>query len=141
MTVFHSTRHFVQSPTAVYAALATPDRLKRWWGPAGFTNTFRVCDIRPGGTWVLTMHGPDGKDYHNVAEFLEVEPDRKMVIRHSCAPYFTLTIHLTAEDGGTRVTWEQAFDSAEVAAAVRPIVEPANEQNLDRWQSELVAGD
>jgi hypothetical protein len=38
------------------------------------------------------------------------------------------------------VEWVQAFDSPEVAAAVRHIVEPANEQNLDRLTAEVLAG-
>jgi hypothetical protein len=52
-------------------------------------------------------------------------------------PVFTLAITLTAQAGGTLVTWEQAFESAEMAAAIRHIVEPANEQNLTRWQHEI----
>jgi hypothetical protein len=34
---------------------------------------------------------------------------------------------------------EQAFESAEVAASIKHIVEPANEQNLNRWQAEVAA--
>ncbi|WP_197970757.1 hypothetical protein [Denitratisoma oestradiolicum] len=37
------------------------------------------------------------------------------------------------------VRWEQAFADASVASAVRPIVVPANEQNLDRLSAEVRA--
>ena len=35
----------------VYAAFADPAQLARWWGPAGFTNSFETFDLRPGGSW------------------------------------------------------------------------------------------
>jgi hypothetical protein len=37
------------------------------------------------------------------------------------------------------VTWDQTFEDAAIATALRPIVEPANEQNLDRWAEALQA--
>jgi uncharacterized protein YndB with AHSA1/START domain len=39
--------------------------LSRWWGPAGFTNTFEVCEFKKGGRWSFVMHGPDGRNYPN----------------------------------------------------------------------------
>lgn len=39
----------------------------------------------------------------------------------------------------TLVNWEQAFADAQVAERVHPIVEPSNEQNLDRLTVELSA--
>lgn len=143
MTRFHTQRHFAAPPEAVFAALATPTRLARWWGPAGFSNTFTQCDIAPGGMWRFTMHGPDGKHYANESVFEAVDAPDRMVIRHLNHPHFRLRITLTEQvvDGqpGTRVDWEQVFDSAEVAAAVQAVVVPANEQNLDRWQAEVAA--
>ena len=40
----------------VYNAFATPELLKLWWGPHGFTNTIHEFDLKPGGNWVLIMH-------------------------------------------------------------------------------------
>jgi hypothetical protein len=91
------------------------------------------------------MHGPDGANYPNVCTFVAVEP-RRVVIQHENAPRFVLTITLSpvdggdGGDGGTLVTWEQVFADPDFSAAVRPIVEPANEQNLDRWSAEVAAG-
>jgi hypothetical protein len=78
------------------------------------------------------MHGPDGKNYANTSYFAALEPAARIVIRHDCAPYFTLTVGLSPVEGGTLLTWEQAFDDAETAHAVKAIVGSANEQNLDR---------
>jgi uncharacterized protein YndB with AHSA1/START domain len=124
-------RFLPHPPEAIVAAFADPARLASWWGPAGFSNTFEVFEFRPGGRWDFVMHGPDGRDYPNRAEFQVTEADR-IVIRHVNAPLFTLTVRLHPAAGGTRLEWQQAFDDPAVAEALRPICEPANEQNLDR---------
>jgi uncharacterized protein YndB with AHSA1/START domain len=71
------------------------------------------------------------------AAFASPEAGRTVVIRHDCAPYFTLTVRLAPAEGGTRLTWEQVFDDATFAANVRHIVVPANEQNIDRMTRAL----
>ena len=125
------------TPAAVYAAIANPERLARWWGPDGFTNTFEVFEFVPGGRWVFTMHGPNDVDYSNECVFAELVPHERVVIRHVCAPLFTLTITLSVEGDKTRLTWVQDFETAEVLAAVLHVVGPANEQNLNRLEVEL----
>ena len=137
MSIFTTSREFPAAPDAVFAALLDPQRLARWWGPAGFRSTFDTCEVKTGGAWRFTMHGPDGADYPNVATFVVVEPPHRLVIQHENAPQFRLTITLSPVGAGTRIVWEQAFEDAAVAAAVRHIVEPANEQNLDRWMAEV----
>lgn len=139
MFTFKTSRAFALPPETLFAAFASPERLARWWGPDGFSNTFEVFDFRNGGVWRFTMHGPDGSSYANEASFVSIEPDRGVVVRHVSQPHFTLSIRLEPTATGTNVTWEQAFDSAEVAESVRHIVEPANEQNLNRWQAEVAA--
>jgi uncharacterized protein YndB with AHSA1/START domain len=137
MTTFTSTRNLRAEPSAIFAAIKDPVRLAKWWGPAGFTNRFEVFEFEPGGKWVFEMIGPDGKVYPNESVFVSIEADRQVVIRHVCQPLFTLTIKLEASADGTLLHWQQAFDDAAVASAVRHIVEPANEQNLDRLSAEL----
>lgn len=124
-------------PQAIYNAFASADLLSTWWGPEGFTNTFETFDFQVGGRWVFTMHGPDGKAYANQSLFAALEPGRLVVIRHDCAPFFTLTVRLAEVAGGTHLTWEQVFDDSATAQAVRAICEPANEQNLDRLSAAL----
>jgi uncharacterized protein YndB with AHSA1/START domain len=120
------------TPAAVYRAFASSDVLASWWGPDGFTNTFELFEFQVGGRWKFVMHGPDGKNYPNENIFTVLEPGSKVVIRHDCAPYFTLTVGLAPAPGGTHLTWEQVFDDVGTAQAVKHIVGPANEQNLDR---------
>jgi uncharacterized protein YndB with AHSA1/START domain len=139
MSTFSSRRQLAATPDAVFAAFEDGARLARWWGPDGFGNEFEVFEPRTGGRWVFTMVGPDGQRYANESVFDSVVRGQEVVIRHVCQPLFTLTIRLAPSDGGTLLTWDQAFDDPEVAKAVAHIVEPANEQNLDRLAAELVA--
>ena len=134
MSTFRTARTFSATPNAVFSAFKAPERLARWWGPDGFHSTFDVFEFRPGGHWRFTMHGPNGSSFPNEATFDVIEPDRKIVIRHLSNPHFQLTVELEGNASGTLVTWEQAFESPEVAASLKHIVEPANEQNLSRWQ-------
>ena len=137
-TTFKTSRDIPAIVEQVFAAISNPERLARWWGPAGFTNTFRVCEFKTGGRWSLVMHGPDRKNYPNESVFAEIESPRKVVVQHVSEPKFRLTIDLASSAAGTLVSWAQAFESPEMAARVEPIVVPANEQNLDRLTAEVL---
>ena len=137
MDTFQNSRHFPHAPQAVFAAIRDPDRLARWWGPNGFSNQFEVFEFRTGGRWVFDMIGPDGTRYANESVFAQIDTDRQVVVDHTCAPLFRLTITLEPEGDGTRVHWLQVFEDAAFAQAMKPILEPANEQNLDRLAQEL----
>ncbi len=137
MKTFQTSREFACSPTSVFDAIAQPEHLARWWGPDGFTNNFSRFEFKPGGKWSFVMHGPDGTNYPNESEFAEIIPDEKVVIRHVCEPFFTLTIQIEETENGSKVSWVQEFDHEEVAGRVAHIVIPANEQNLDRLAAEI----
>lgn len=135
---FETSREIPASREKVFAAFTDPERLARWWGPAGFSNTFEICEFKTGGKWKFVMHGPDGRDYPNESVFAEVEPQKKVVIEHASLPKYRLTIQLTSSAKGTLVSWSQAFEKPEVAKAIEHIVVPANEQNLDRLTAEVM---
>lgn len=132
-------RSLLFASAKIFAAFAQPDRLARWWGPNGFTNTFHLIEFKPGGRWVHTMHGPNGADYPNESVFREIQPDTKIVIEHVVKPWFLLTVTLTTRGDQTHLTWVQEFESPEMAEQVRAVCGPANEQNLDRLQSLLAS--
>lgn len=108
-TVVRTQRVFPHSPEAVYAAFADGERLARWWGPRGFTNTFETFEFRPGGGWVFVMHGPDGGHHPNESIFRACDPDRRVQIEHLSPPHFTLTVTLELDAKGTKLTWAQSF--------------------------------
>lgn len=140
MTLFSTRRPLAAPPATVFAAIQDAERLARWWGPSGFSNRFEVFEFWMGGRWIFAMIGPDGTTYANESVFSRIEPDRQLVIQHLSAPHFQLAITLEPTATGTLLHWEQRFADATVAQAVRHIVEPANEQNLDRLSLELGLG-
>lgn len=130
---FAAARTLAAPRERVWRAFGEPALLARWWGPAGFTNTFEHFDFAPGGAWRFTMHGPDGSDYRNESMFVEIAAPARLVLEHTLGHHFTLTITLDAVDADTtRIGWQQVFDTAEECARIAAIVVPANEQNLDR---------
>ena len=129
------------TPDAVFAAIADPARIARWWGPAGFTNTIQCFEFHPGGRWLLTMHGPDGNDYPNESRFTRIEPGRLFEIEHLNGHHFVLTLTLSPEGSdATRVDWQQTFDTVEHYRNLAAFVAQANQQNLERLAAEVQAG-
>lgn len=140
MPAFNTSREISAPVAEVFAAFTDPQRLARWWGPAGFTNTFEVCEFKPGGRWKYVMHGPGGHDYPNESVFAEIAAPSRIVIRHVSKPRYRLTIELKASPAGTQVSWSQLFDSERVGSRLTTIIVPANEQNLDRLTAEVQRG-
>ena len=66
----------------VFEAWIDPVHVAEWWGPAGFTTTTHEMDPRPGGTWRFIMHGPDGVDYPNRIDYLEITKPERLVYTH-----------------------------------------------------------
>ena len=125
-------------PEEVYAAFADPIRLAKWCGPKDFTNTFETFEFKTGGQWKFIMHGRDGSNHRNESEFGKLEPGKQVVVRHMSAPHFTLTVSLLSSGSGTQVLWVQEFENPKVAAAIRHIAGPDNEQNLERLNMHLL---
>ena len=96
----------------VWEAWTNPQHIAKWWGPNGFTNTITTMDMKPGGEWILTMHGPDGTDYKNKSIFKEVILHKKIVFDH-IAPNFTATIEFKAQGEQTHLTWHMLFETVE----------------------------
>lgn len=134
-----SRRIFIPTtPAQVFAAMSDPERIARWWGPDGFKSTIHQFDFRPGGTWLLTMHGPDGKDYPNESRFTLIVSGELFEIEHLSGHHFTLTIELEPFEQGTQVYWRQTFDTVKHYEQVAQFVASANEQNLQRMAAEVL---
>ncbi|MBK8803332.1 MAG: SRPBCC domain-containing protein [Fibrobacteres bacterium] len=138
MKAFINEKKFAASAQTLFQAFEDPALLAQWWGPNGFSNTFELFEFREGGKWKFVMHGPNGANYPNECIFQELVPSRKVVIRHDCAPFFTLTVTIKEAQGGSMLHWNQDFDSEEVAQAVAPIVEPANREVLAKLERVVV---
>lgn len=133
-----STRIFPVQRERVFAAFSDAQQLSRWWGPKGFTSTFDHFDLRPGGTWRLILHGPDGRDYPNEKRFIEVAAPERIVCEHvDPVHHFVMTMIFTEREGGTALAWRMLFDTADHVVTLKKVIAEANEQNFDRLAAHL----
>lgn len=113
----------------VWKAWTEAERLKKWWGPAGFKVHTCKVDLRPGGVFLYGMTAPDGSDMWGKFTYREITAPKKLVFivsfsdakggvtRHPWSPGWPLEILSTVsfEEQGARtqvsVQWVPA-DSA-----------------------------
>ena len=114
----------IQAPRdLVWKAFTDPAHLAHWWGPLGFTTTTHAFDLRVGGEWRNTMHGPEGTDYPNRLRFREVVEGERVVYDHDdgndeSPEAFRTTLSFTDLGGATHVVLRAAFLSAEACRLV-----------------------
>lgn len=96
----------------VWQVWTDPVHIAKWWGPNDHTNTIHVMDLREGGEWKLTMHGPDGQSYPNRSIFKEIIPFKKISFEHF-NPHFITTVLFESGDEETRIEWSSLFDTVE----------------------------
>ena len=131
------TRIYDAPLAAVWDAWTDPDQVAQWWGPRGFTLTTHSKNLRAGGTWHYTMHGPDGVDYPNKTKYLEVEEQAKLVYDHGGyddrEPLFRVTALFTEVDGKTKLDMSMALPTPEAAEEARKFIKKAGgESTWDR---------
>lgn len=125
----HIIREYDAPIGAVWNAWTDPKQVAQWWGPRGFTITTHSKDLRAGGNWDYTMHGPDGTDYHNVTKYLEVEEQKKLVYDHGGGhdrpPLFRVTVLFSTIGDKTRMDMTMALPSPEEANKTREFIKQA----------------
>ncbi len=111
---------------AVWDAWTDPEQTAQWWGPRGFTITTHAKDLRPGGHWTYTMHGPDGTDWPNKTLYHEVVELQRLVYDHgsdgTSPPLFRVTVTFSETNGRTRMEMTMRCPSPEAAEATRGII-------------------
>jgi uncharacterized protein YndB with AHSA1/START domain len=110
-------REFAAPRELVWQALTQPEMVANWWGPDGFMNTVHSHDLRPGGRWNLTMHGPDGTDFLNYIVFDEIVVNTRLAFHHvegegSEKVHHSSIFALEDCDSGTRITMKLTMESA-----------------------------
>lgn len=122
----------------VFEAFENPERLKNWWGPNGFTNTFNVFEFKPGGKWSFIMHGPEKGNYANECVFIIVEKNNLIVWDRLSNPKFYVIIQFQkVSESKTRLIFRQLFDSIELCDKIRSYTVGKNDENFDRLEIEL----
>lgn len=147
-------RTFAAPRELVWLAWTNPAHVGHWWGPAGFTTTTHSMDVRPGGAWEYTMHGPDGNDYRNRVDYLEVDQPSRLVytlggkVSDSAVSFRTQVTFESVGEGGcsTKVTMRSTFPTAEARDMVITnfgAVEGGKQHlaNLEDYVANMAAGD
>jgi uncharacterized protein YndB with AHSA1/START domain len=123
------TRIYDAPVEAVWDAWTDSAQVAEWWGPRGFTLTTHSKDLRPGGNWVYTMHGPDGVDYPNKTLYLEVEKHSKLVYDHGgnddLPPMFRVTVVFSQIGGKTKMEMSMTLPTPEAAEEARKFIKRA----------------
>jgi uncharacterized protein YndB with AHSA1/START domain len=113
----------------VWDAWTDPEQVAKWWGPRGFTLTTHSKDLKPGGHWKYTMHGPDGVDYPNTTHYFEVEPHAKLVYDHGGhddrPPMFRVTVLFSEVNGRTKMEMTMTLPTHEAAEETRKFIKKA----------------
>ena len=139
------TRVFDAPRELVWNAWTDPEQVVQWWGPRGFTTTIHEIDVRPGGIWRHTMHGPDGTDYPNESKFIEVVKPERIVYSHGGGKkgdpgaQFEATWMFEAQGDKTKLTLRMVFPTAAVREHVVKTYGAieGGKQTLDRLAEQL----
>jgi len=127
--VISLTRVYDAPLQSVWEAWTIPEEVAQWWGPRGFTITTHSHDLRTGGHWHYTMHGPDGTDYENTTQYLEVVPGQRMVYDHGGhkdrPPLFRVHALFTERNGRTQLDMSMTFATPEIAEQTRGFIRKA----------------
>jgi uncharacterized protein YndB with AHSA1/START domain len=94
------------------------EHLSKWWGPDGFSVTTEPMVAVAGGSWKFIMHGPDGRNYPNNINFIEVNKPEYIIYKHSGEAdtedvRFEVKIHFETIGTKTRLTMNMIFETAE----------------------------
>jgi uncharacterized protein YndB with AHSA1/START domain len=106
------TRIIDAPPEKVYRAWTEPELMKQWFAPLPFTTPMVETDVRPGGSNLVVMQDPEGREYPNRGVYLEVVKNQKLVItdaytsawQPSAKPFMTLILTFEEMDGKTKYT-------------------------------------
>lgn len=113
----------------VWEAWTDVNHVAKWWGPRGFTLTTHSKELRPGGIWHYTMHGPDGTDYPNKTLYHEVEKYSKLVYDHGGyderKPLFKVSVTFKEENGKTKMDMTMTFESHEACEQIGKFIKAA----------------
>jgi len=117
VTVLRLERTFDAPAHAVFDAWTNPEVLKRWWSvDPTWSTTVAEVDLRDGGSYRLSMKGPDEDAPHAVrGRYLRVAPPELLEYTWAweqgdgqLGPESTVTVRFLTEGERTRVTIEHS---------------------------------
>jgi uncharacterized protein YndB with AHSA1/START domain len=96
----------------VFQAFTNPELLKQWFAPLPWTISRVETDVRPGGSSLVVMRGPDGNEFPNPGVYLEVVKNERLVFTDAYTkawepsekPFMTVVLTFEDQDGRTKYT-------------------------------------
>jgi uncharacterized protein YndB with AHSA1/START domain len=96
----------------LFRAWTDPELLKQWFAPLPYTTPHAEMDVRPGGSSLIVMRGPDGNEFPNRGVYLEVVENERLVFTDAYTkawepsekPFMTVVLTFEDEGGKTRYT-------------------------------------
>lgn len=96
----------------IFKAWTEPELLKQWFAPLPFTTPTAELNVRAGGSFVITMRGPDGVEMPVSGLYLEVIENERLVYTNAmpraCGdfeiPAIVVILTFECEAGKTRYT-------------------------------------
>jgi len=98
------TRIIDAPPEKLFRAWTDPELLKQWFAPLPYTTPHAELDVRPGGSSLIVMRGPDGNEFPNRGVYLEVVENERLVFTDAYTKAWEpsekpfMTVILTFED-------------------------------------------
>ncbi len=125
----------------VWEVWTTPEHVKEWWGPMGFSVTNDSMEVKPGGVWKFTMHGM-GQNFPNIIKFERVEKPSLLSFRNGGADdKYSYEGIVTFEERGsnTLLIFKSIFPSTEILDELNRTVNAieGGKQTLNRLESYL----
>lgn len=106
------TRLIDASPEALYRCWTEPSLMTQWFAPKPWSTPRAELDLRVGGANVVVMADPDGNEFPNPGQYLEIVPNKRLVFtdafvgdwKPSEKPFFTCVLTFEKEGDKTRYT-------------------------------------
>lgn len=95
----------------VFQAWTDPALLEQWFAPLPWTTSMVETDVRVGGSSLVVMRGPDGKEFPNRGVYLEVVEDERLVFTDAFTKAWEpsekpfMVVALTFEDQGGKTKY------------------------------------
>ena len=125
----------------VWEVWTTPEHIKEWWGPNGFSLTTKSMTVEPGKIWDSVMHGW-GRDFDSKVEYVEVKRPSLLSYKHfgESEEYdFFVSVSFTEVEGKTLLTMKSTFKSKAIIEELNKRVNAieGGKQTLNRLEDYL----
>jgi len=96
----------------VFRAWTHPALLKQWFAPAPWTTPVVETDLRAGGSSLIVMRSPEGKEFPNRGVYLEIVEKERIVFTDAYTrawepsekPFMTVILTFDDDNGSTAYT-------------------------------------